>query len=54
VQPVVVRARNGGRELGLEPLGADLLDGVESEHEQGAAREQHGDVESLLVHRHEL
>ena len=54
VQPVVVRARDGGRELGLVAVRTGLLDRVEAEHEQPAAREQHRGVEPLGVHRLEL
>ena len=50
VQPVVVGAGDGGGELGLEPVGPDLLDRVEAEHEQAPRREQHGQVEPFGVH----
>ena len=36
LQPVVVGARDGGGELGLQSVGADLFGRVQSEHEQPA------------------
>ena len=49
-QPVVVGPGDGRRVGGLEAIAADLLAGVEAEHEQAAAREHHRQVEALGVH----
>src|SRR5207245_296745 len=53
-QPVVVGARDGGREVGLEAVDAHDLRHVEAEHEEPAAREEDGHVEALAVHGLEL
>ena len=52
--PVVVGTGDRGREPRFEPVGADVLGGVEPEDEEPTAREQHRDVDALLVHRRQL
>ena len=54
LEPVVVGARDGGREVGLEAVGADLLARVEPQHEEAARREEDREIHALALHRVEL
>ena len=52
--PVVVGTGDRRREPGFEPISTDVVGRVEPEDEEPTAREQHRDVDTLLVHGREL